>query len=652
MKELNPEQAQVAAHRDGPLAVLAVAGSGKTEALVSRMVVLVQSGVDPSRILAVTFSKNGADEMNRRVVRLLGEGTKARVGTFHSVGYQILRTHLPSHVSLEVKDAVYALNVKKLVSRYKKEGFTTDHELVMAFIGRCKAAVEEPESLGARVIAEKLREKYGDRANPKMLNLLYVEAEQMRHDAQFITYDDMLYDTVLLLRSNKRVREKWSNRWDYVIQDEAQDQNAAQYELARIFSARTGNLNLIGDPQQTLYGFRGAKASGFDEFVQQYNAPIIRMCRNYRSGADILELAERVLKSEALDPEGKLVCERGGSPNKVEGFVYASPTHEAEDIARKIQTYQKHGFEWHEMAILIRAGIQSVALESVLMEHKIPYHLAVGSPFYKRRDVATLLSYLRIACGFDTSADWELALKRPTKYLTLTDIDNIIATAKRTPADASTRTIIHATPGRDGRQAWRNAVEWADLVDGIRGRENDRADVVLSTIVSRTNYIKALHEEGEVGLNDENLGDAGARMVSELLSRARHFTVRELIKNAEETLQYSAKQVKAKDKVTLTTVHRAKGLEWGIVFLPGVTPGFFPSNRANRAEEARIFYVGVTRAMNVLHVSGQRTATQGESRALSHFLELVKPLRDVTGEEKFESAEIDGKTVMASKEDV
>lgn len=635
--KLNESQQQVVNHLDGPLSVCALAGSGKTSAIVHRCVALVDVGVPQNRILAVTFSKAGADVMNTRLQSLLGGRATLRIGTFHSVGLQILTKELFKGAHPPVKNAYYEIEVKKLLAKYRKNrGEAPPHELVVKFISFCKSHALEAGSPQAHEEAKNFARKGMQRVPADILAAIYTDVEYQRKQEKYVTFDDMLFDTVLHLESDEAARVRWANKFDYVIQDEAQDQNVVQHKLGDLLARDHKNYCIVGDKSQCIFGWRGASHGSIETFTQAYGARVIRLEENYRSGPKILALGEKILHNYDLDKQAKLTCTRVNVEDNVRAFAFTNEQREAKFIVDEIDSLLVDGYKHHDIAILIRNGLQSLPFEATLAERKIPFHLAIGTPFYKRRDVATLISYLRIATFTEKTEDWEVALKRPTKYLTLGHIERIIGAAKRAVQNTTTLQIIKQAQGTDYGYAWRYAQEWATVIDEfLGGCAEKNAGVVLSRIVEQTKYEEFLTKEGEVDLNDDSLESSHLLLIHELLKRASKFTVKAFLKDVDNTLKFAVSQPKVKNKVSLTTVHRAKGLEWPIVYVVGVTTGLFPHKGNKFDEEARIFYVAVTRAMNDLTVTGSGVDD-------SVFLSTVTPLERVTNAVENVEATIDG----------
>ncbi len=628
---LNPEQTEVVLHDKGPILAVAVAGAGKTAAIVRRMGYLVKMrGVNPGRILAVTFSRKGADEMNERLEALIGK-SDARVGTFHSLGLEVCKKEIDlEDWTIDDRDR-YRICIKDAVSYKEMKWEKADATLIASFIGLCKANLARPFSDTAIEIAQGIyRASPKQQAIPQKLNQAYEVAERLRRDRRLLTFDDMLLDSVELFQRDDSVRARWASRWDYVIQDEAQDQNLAQLMMGELLAKDHRNYCLVGDPAQTIYTWRGAQPTKLLGFEQSWGAKVVRMGRNYRCGSTIIDAANKSL--DAMDPEQRLpiamIAERG-----VEGEVIAKVFEdldaEGEEIAHKVLSMVEDGAKYSDFAVLYRTNAQSRAVEESMLSSRIPYRIIGGTNFYERREVRSLLSYLRLADGRGTFEDIERCINAPFRFLGRAFVDRVTDAAKEMMNGSSK--IDWATLVRDvamgaGVQSRQkeSVYEWANLIERTAKRiqlagETESPEVkdagkparLLEEIVHVTRYTSWLEkDEGE-----ETTENSRVSNVRELIRAATRFpNVKELLDYIENVGRKAAKARKdtQPNKVTLTTLHRSKGLEWPVVFLCGVSQGILPHARCEDIEEERrLFYVGVTRARDTLHVSSVLNVSLG-----------------------------------------
>lgn len=639
LEGMNPEQREVVQHGEGPLQVLAGAGSGKTRALVHRIAYLIGSGVEPSSILAVTFSKKAADEMNARLTKL--GVTECRVGTWHSVALEILREERPEFRRWEIDDKDRFRGIVKKVLGYQGMDWTTaDLTNVVNFVGLCKAECALPGSEESLELAKaRFDENPCGQNNPQLLWEAYDRAGAEAEQRQLLTFDDMLLWTWRLFTEDEQARRRWAARWNYLLVDECQDNNRVQNELTKLLGRDHRNVMSVGDVAQAIYKFRGARPEVFAGFVQEW-APckVIRMFRNYRSGPEVIAAGNAVARRM---PEGMwmgvdMSAERGGSAT-IETRVYSDLDDEGRSIVRRLQTAHEDGTSWKSMAVLYRTNAQSRGIEEACLSNRVPYVVIGGTNFYDRKEVKDLLAYLRVAEGRGGFEDVRRCINAPFRFLGKAFVDKVGA-SHRSGAWTDTVRTVSFQGGIQSRQ--RVSVEqWAGLVDSIAKSIEIRAsmgDVVpvgdqdrilssptddarphmpaalLERVISETDFVRWLtRDEGAETVENNRVSN-----VRELVRSAERFTtVTELLDYVDETLEAArkAKRGDDADRVTLCSLHRSKGLEWPVVAISGCNEKILPHARAEDIEEERrLFYVGVTRAMDLLHVSCVRTAVCGE----------------------------------------
>lgn len=616
---MNPEQASVVAHERGPLVVLAGAGSGKTKALVARIGRLIEMGANPKRILAVTFSAKAAGEMNDRLRK---EGVRtARVGTWHSLCWQILREDETRYARWEVDQRDRHKTLVKEAMGYKhvdwKQGDLGD---VRRFLTMCKANLWGPESTGAE---EEARRRFGP-INASMAMKVYRASEMLLDEAGLLTFDDMLVRVYEHLQDEGN-RARWAARWDYVLQDEAQDANEAQTAIAELLARDHRNYMIVGDPAQAIYGFRGSSPEYLTAFADQWKARTVCMHRNYRCGERIVRTANDVLRKAAVRLPADLRAELG-----VRGDVRVVPAgnldDEALELAAHVASYADEGGRFGDFCVLFRTNAQSRALEEALLARKIPYTVIGGAIFYERKEVRDLLAYLRLAAGRDESGD---AIRRcinaPFRYLGPRFVDRVLEMARA--RRGAWTAIVRSAASQAGiqRRQLESATEWCELIEEVEraiARGNNPADV-LAEIVRATRYLEWLErDQGE-----DSIEDSHAANVRELMRVAQRFaTVAELLDFIDENIAAAERQRRSNenvDQVLLMSVHRSKGLEWPRVWVVGCNRGIMPHGKGDPEEERRIFYVAVTRAREELTLSyvGQIATRQGvRSVAPSRFL--------------------------------
>lgn len=636
---LNPEQREVVLHDEGPSLVVAVAGAGKTTALVHRIAYLVRERqVPPHEILAVTFSKKAADEMN---LRLRGLGIRdARVGTWHSVAWEILRDEMPHTREWEVdsKDRFRTI-VKTILGFRGMDWKTADLTTVMSYIGICKARLAEPGSDKSEEIAQEFFDaRPCTQRSPELLQQAYWKATEEQMQRRLLTFDDMLVGCWKVL-CEEGIRAGWASRWRYVLQDEAQDENEAQHTIGEMLARDHRNYMVVGDPAQSIYGFRGAMPEKLLAFEKEWGARVIKMSRNYRSGDGVITHANGVIDSmdEGTHLGVKMIPERGCEA-RINLEVHDDMDEEGEEVAQALAEMNASGMEWRDMAVLYRTNAQSRGVEEACLTHRIPYVVLGGTNFYNRKEVKDLIAYLRVADGRDDFDAVRRCINAPFRFLGKRFVEKLEEEGDRSGDDWVKVVRSLAESSRAGLN-WKqrtSANEWASLIDSIRASIKKRDEVtdlqvaltndnpedsirhhmpaaLLERVIKETEYTRYItRDEGAETVENNRVSN-----IRELVRAAEKFTtVREFLDYVDETIKAAEKAQKDEDidRVTLCTLHRSKGLEWDAVFMTGANDKILPHGRAEDiGEERRLFYVGVTRARDYLRLSYVRKAAFGDS---------------------------------------
>lgn len=633
LDKLNPEQANVVRHHLGPLLCVAIAGAGKTTALVRRIAYLfVEREVHPSRVLALTFSKKAADEMTTRLVGLLpGEvANEARVGTFHSLAHQFLREEMRDFRRWQTDDANRYRTVIKDVLGFKGMRWdSADLTVVEQFIGRCKANCALPGSEQALERAEAFYKLVpcGQRM-PRMLCEAYERAEIERRSRLLITFDDMLLEMWRLLGDDESTRARWASRWDFVLQDECQDENIVQREIVTMLARDHRNYMVVGDPAQAIYGFRGADPSGILKFQGEWDATRFELHRNYRSGDAIVAAANGILRAmDAGTTLGVEITAERGVPGVVDLRAYADADAEAEGVVSAIRELQADGRAWKDQVCLYRTNAQSRALEEQCLAARIPYVVIGGTNFYDRKEVKDVLAYLRLAAGRGTFDDVRRSINAPFRFLGREFVAKVEEAAERARRDREgiswTEIVRELAQGAGRLQARQreSAWAWCDLVDEmsrqiVAGRALMEADPIqgalnaprpgamIDGLLMQTDYVKWLtRDEGAESPENNRVSN-----IRELVRASERFnTIDGLLDYIAETLEAAERARQGEegvDRVTLMSIHRSKGLEWPVVFIVGMNEKILPHAKCeDMNEERRLAYVAMTRARDVLQVS-------------------------------------------------
>jgi DNA helicase-2/ATP-dependent DNA helicase PcrA len=590
---------------------------------------LVAEGVDPARVLAVTFSVKAAREMNDRLDRLGCQGV--RVGTFHSLALQIVREEWPAFKAWTIDSTDrYKICVKDAVSFKYMNWKTADVTHLLSFIGRCKAAgvrtdADKSQAMEIATSMYKARPSVG--REPSLCRQAYETAEIVRRERLLLTFDDMLLEAWALLSSNEDIRGRWAVRWDHVLQDECQDENFVQHELASMLARDHRSYMVVGDPAQSIFQFRGASPSTMLRFETDWSASVIRMGRNYRSGDRIIEIANKSLESMPAETHlgVKLLPERGES-GEVRAIVYEDFDAEGEGVTERILESHEDGRLWSAHVVLFRTNAQSRGVEEALLSARVPYVVVGGTNFYDRKEVKDLLAYLRVGEGRGQIEDVRRSINVPFRYLGkafLEGLENTFASqrVKTTDSIAAVRGHIMDRGVKLQQKQRTSAIEWCEIVGHvasvIAAGDAEPEDVlmtpvrleatparILENLVSDLRYTEWLtRDEGMESPENNRVSN-----VRELVRAAGRFpTVGELLDYVDDTLERAARakrEATSSDVVTLCSIHRSKGLEWPVVFVLGVNEKILPHMMAeDQDEERRLFYVACTRARDVLELS-------------------------------------------------
>jgi len=608
LEGLNPEQAEAVRTTEGPLLVLAGAGSGKTRVLTQRIAYLVGvCGIAPEGILAVTFTNKAAGEMRERVEKLLGSEARALwLSTFHSVCVRLLRReigHLGISRGFVIYDEADALSlVKEALRRHDIDPKVVDPRRLRWRIDQWKNAGLSP--------AAAAREAFDFEAQRAVD--IYATYQRLLADADALDFGDLLMKTVELFERFPEVLAHYRRRFQYVLVDEYQDTNRVQYQLVQQIAGEHRNLCVVGDPDQSIYAWRGADVRNILDFECDYpDAKVVKLEQNYRSTQPILEGATGVVVNNLARKEKVLFTEKeGGDPIRV--FAADDDREEAQFVVREILQGTRAGDRsFGDFAIFYRTNAQSRVFEEELLKYDVPYVVVGGVRFYDRAEVKDALAYLRLLMNPADGAALRRIVNRPARGIGKTTMERAAAIASdedTTLLEALRRYV--ARP--EGSRAAPKVGRFFALLDELTADVSGAAPVnAIARVLDRTGYIAALEREGgpEAEARLENL--------RELLSAAEDFSRAnaEIIDDDRSELELFLDQValvsdvdlydRRDQNVSLMTAHSAKGLEYPIVFLVGMEEGIFPHAGALRddgglEEERRLCYVGMTRAMERL----------------------------------------------------
>ena len=609
---LNREQQQAVQHTEGPLLILAGAGSGKTKVLTVRIAYLLAQGVNPYEILAITFTNKAAKEMKSRVEGLVGDvANRIWLSTFHSFCAKFLRFELDNFLGYNSNFTIYDTSDSQVVIKAALKALNLDDKYYP--VGAMISAISDAKN--KLMFASDYRKQARDFYQQKVADVYeYYERELRKNNA--LDFDDLLLVAVKLLQSNAAVLEKYSKRFKYVMIDEYQDTNHAQYLLAYLLSSHWKNIAVVGDADQSIYAWRGADIQNILDFEKDYpNCTSIKLEQNYRSTKIILDAANAVIDNNEGRPEKNLWTDKVEGA-KIQHFTAQSEHEEAAFIGDTIvKKHDIHGVPYGDMAILYRTNAQSRVLEEALIKRALPYTMVGGTKFYDRKEIKDVLAYLRVLYNpFD-----DLSLLRiinvPKRSIGATTVSKLQDYARENGTSLfMTLTQLHLVDTIKGKTK-EKLEEFGILIFTLVAEMDDKSVLdILEAILDRTGYLAQLEE------STDPQDQARAENIGELLSVAKDFQDTNPTGTVEDFLEQVAlvndvdSFEQEESKVTLMTLHAAKGLEFPIVFLGGLEEGLFPHSRTlmnpeEIEEERRLAYVGITRAEKELYISNATTRT-------------------------------------------
>lgn len=629
---LNDRQCEAVKHTEGPLLITAGAGSGKTKVLTCRIAHLLELGVAPYRILAITFTNKAAKEMKERVTNLVGaQADSIWLSTFHSFCAKLLRFEVDGFHGYTRNFTIYDSSdqlvlVKDCLKKLNLDDKQFMPRSVLGTISSAKNVLMDAKAFAAQA---------SDFYEQKVADVYALYQEKLREN-NAVDFDDLLFLAVRLLQEKEDVREKYQSRFQYILVDEYQDTNHAQYALTKILAARWRNICVVGDADQSIYAWRGADIRNIIDFTRDYpDAASIKLEQNYRSTKTILHAANAVIDNNESRPKKTLWTENPAG-NKIIHYQAQTEHDEADYIAGVI--YNRHEIShepYGDMAILFRTNAQSRVLEEKLMRYAIPYTMVGGTKFYDRKEIKDVLAYLRLLYNPEDSLSLMRIINVPKRNIGATTMEHVAAYAEEQgislfEALSSTDEIPVTKRARTSLENF--AAMIFDLLNDIEGKD---VLSLIETVIKQTGYGDMLDKEAE----HDPQGESRKENVGEFLSVAKDYMDSNPDGNLQDFLENVALVSDVDDfessdsKVTLMTLHAAKGLEFPVVFLTGLDEGLFPHSRtlldpAQVEEERRLAYVGITRAERQLYVTNAITRTMyGRISAYmpSRFLAEIPP---------------------------
>jgi len=601
LSDLNPEQYEAATHADGPLLILAGAGTGKTRTITARVAWLLGSGADPSQILAMTFTNKAAREMKERI-RGMVDPEKAKAvtaSTFHSLCVRILRNdahHLDYKDNFSIFDAGDQIGlIKKIITRVSAKEEKIDPNHAKNLISKAKnqgwAAPQDDETLAGAI---------------------YRRYNQELRALNAMDFDDLLVNAVKVLGNFPQAREKWQRRCQHLLVDEFQDTNSLQLELVTLLACGDPpDVCVVGDDDQSIYGWRGAEISNILEFERHFPNPrIVRLERNYRSCEPILAAANRLIKNNTRRRSKKLISHLGeGEP--VQFLGVPDDRKEAEFLVSEIASHRASGkLPWEHFAILYRMNAQSRLLEEELRSKKIPYRLVGGKSFYERREVKDITAYLTFLLNPSNDPSLLRIIGTPPRGIGAGTVQ--LALAFSTEHRISLyQALQHEEFLRDCSTKAKNCIfRFAEEMGAARVRiatPDSKPAEIVRNILADCGYFDDLRRSCKTPEEAENREENVRELLRSLQEHSSSNGLRDYLDSIATDREREEDRQESAAGVTLITLHAAKGLEFPHVFLIGAEDGLLPHQRSKEEntvdEERRLFYVGITRAMQTLVIT-------------------------------------------------
>ncbi len=632
LKELNPEQKEAALTTEGPLLILAGAGAGKTKTVTFRILHLIKQGTKPEDVLAITFTNKAAKEMRERVFSLLQNdsnlnlpisGYASQVGrpfisTFHSLAVHILKES-GHHLGIQRHFVIYdrgdsRQTVKDALVELGHDPKQIEPSKILSAISREK---------GNFTSQEEYEVKFGDDFMGNIISEVWKKYDRALEKEKALDFDDLLFKATQLLAVKPDVRNYYQNKWKYVHIDEYQDTNQVQYKLIRLLCEKHANLAVVGDMDQSVYGWRGADIRNILKFEEDYpQAKVVLLEQNYRSTQTILTAANKVIEKNIYRKKKNLFT-KNEEGEKIKIYTAYDETDEANFVANTTRDLLKDGVKADEISILFRANFQSRALEEAFLRRNIPYTL-LGTKFFERKEVKDVLSYIRAALNPDSLSDTKRIINTPTRGIGKTTVLKIME-GKESELPQATRMKV---------QNFRN------ILSSIQNKiKTEKA----SDVIKHTLFMSGVEQALKGGRDDQER----LENVKELVTLGLKYDempvpegIEKLLEEAalasdQDTLDTAAEQ-KQGPAVKLMTVHASKGLEFDYVFITGLEQNLFPHSRANESdmspeqseEERRLFYVALTRARKRLFLSHSNVRTIFGSRQINLPSEFIADIDD------------------------
>lgn len=631
---LNDKQKEAVLATEGPCLVIAGAGSGKTKVLTHKIAYLLsEKNVKPWNILSITFTNKAANEMKQRVEKLVGEASQEMwLGTFHSICVRILRRFI-DRIGFDTTFLIFDSTDQRTLVKECIKSMRLDDKLftdrsVLSEISNGKNDMLEPKAYQVKYNGDFRKEKIGK---------VYELYQKKLKENNALDFDDIINYTIKILTENPDVLEYYTEKFKYVLVDEYQDTNKAQFMLVSILASKYGNITVVGDNDQGIYSFRGADITNILNFEKDFpGSKIVKLEQNYRCTGNILKAANAVIKNNENKYDKKLWTEN--EEGKLPCIYKAEDEYdEASYIVKQINMLKMEEYlKLSDFVILYRMNSQSRAIEDIFRRENIPYKIIGGLKFYERKEIKDIIAYLRLIFNTSDNLSLKRIINEPKRGIGKTSLDNIQDISDKT--GKSMYEIIKYAEQYELNRVKENSIQFVEVIEELRKQVNQiPISELIKLTLNKTGYVKALENENTIE------AESRIQNLEEFLTVAIEFeeqmaenTLAEFLESISLTSDIDNME-ESEDTVTLMTLHSAKGLEFPVVFLVGMEEGIFPGYKSieeikELEEERRLFYVGITRAMQYLYLTCAKRRTIFGSTSynqMSRFLkEIPKDLLD------------------------
>ena len=628
LENLNSKQQEAVLATEGPCLVIAGAGSGKTKVLTHKIAYLMaEKNIKPWNILAITFTNKAANEMKQRAESLVGNCVNdIWIGTFHSICVRILRKFI-DRIGFDTSFIIFDTTDQKTVVKECLKELQIDDKLYSDKSVQYEISNAKNEMLTPTQYAAKYNGDYRKETIAKIYNLY----QKKLKENNAIDFDDIINFTIQILTENSDVKDFYTDKFQYVLVDEYQDTNKAQFKLVSLLASQHGNITVVGDNDQGIYSFRGADITNILNFEKDFpGTQIIKLEQNYRCTGNILKAANAVIKNNAVKYEKKLWTENeeGHKP-----AIFSGDTEydEASYIISRVNVLKREEYyKYSDFAVLYRMNSQSRAIEDILRRENIPYKIIGGLKFYERKEIKDIIAYLRLIFNPSDNLSLKRIINEPKRGIGKTSLDSI-----QEIADNNATSMYEVIKNADTyglNRVYTNAKEFIEQIENLRSQKDTIkiSDLIKQTLKT-TGYTQALKLENTIEAESrlQNL-DEFLTVAIEFEEESANNTLAEFLEGITLTTDLDNTDT-SEDSVTLMTLHSAKGLEFPVVFLVGMEEGIFPGSRSigepqELEEERRLFYVGITRAKDYLYLTcAKRRTIFGSTsyNAVSRFVQEI-----------------------------